>query len=153
MAGRSGKGAELGVDPIVKRLVAACSGVGEYQPHELLRWLVDDVVLRFGVPSPGESPPQRVHARLRETTEGLSVASPRGTWSCLIEGTQQTQGNQMQQPTLKLKVIHSGKNYRRRFSEGALLDLEEQVKAAGGFLEPIIVRPHPTLAPDGPVVG
>lgn len=146
MAGRSGKGAELGADPIVKRLVAACSGVGEYQPHELLRWLVDDVDLRFGVPSPGESPPQRVHARLRETTEGLSVASPRGTWSCLIEGTQQTQGNQMQQPTLKLKVIHSSKNYRRRFSEGALLDLEEQVKAAGGFLEPIIVRPHPTLA-------
>ena len=28
----------------------------------------------------------------------------------------------MQQPTLKLKVIQSGKNYRRRFSESALLD-------------------------------
>jgi ParB family chromosome partitioning protein len=50
-----------------------------------------------------------------------------------------------EQPTLKVRCIHSGKNYRRRFSQPALADLQEQIKAAGGVLEPIVVRPHPTI--------
>jgi len=50
-----------------------------------------------------------------------------------------------EQPTLKVRLIHSGKNYRKRFSAVALADLKEQIKAAGGVLEPIIVRPHPSI--------
>lgn len=50
-----------------------------------------------------------------------------------------------EQPTLKVRLIHSGKNYRKRFSAEALGDLQEQIKAAGGVLEPIVVRPHPTI--------
>ena len=49
------------------------------------------------------------------------------------------------QPTLKIKQIVSGKNYRKRFKPAALKQLEEQIKAAGGVLEPIIVREHPTI--------
>ena len=48
------------------------------------------------------------------------------------------------QPTLKINQILSGKNYRKRFKPAALKQLEEQIKAAGGVLEPIIVREHPT---------
>ena len=50
-----------------------------------------------------------------------------------------------EQPTLKVRLIHSGKNYRKRFSAVALADLKEQIKAAGGVLEPIVVRPHPSI--------
>jgi len=50
-----------------------------------------------------------------------------------------------EQPTLKVRLIHSGKNYRKRFSAEALADLQEQIKAAGGVLEPIVVRPHPSI--------
>lgn len=50
-----------------------------------------------------------------------------------------------EQPTLKIGLIHSGQNYRRRFSPEGMKDLREQVIAAGGVLEPIVVRPHPTI--------
>lgn len=42
-------------DPIVKRLIDACVRMGRFQPHELLRWLVDDVLAGFGLRS--EAPP------------------------------------------------------------------------------------------------
>lgn len=50
-----------------------------------------------------------------------------------------------EQPTVKVRLIHSGKNYRKRFAAEALADLQEQIKAAGGVLEPIVVRPHPAI--------
>src|SRR6185369_3334597 len=70
-----------------------------------------------------------------------------GTWSGAIQRAQSS-GAHMQlteQPTLKVRLIHSGKNYRKRFSAEALADLQEQIKAAGGVLEPIVVRPHPCI--------
>lgn len=45
----------LASDPIVKRLIDACVRMGRFQPHELLRWLVDDVLAGFGLRS--EAPP------------------------------------------------------------------------------------------------
>jgi PRTRC genetic system ParB family protein len=47
----------------------------------------------------------------------------------------------MQQPTLKVRQIVSGKNHRERFDPAKMKDLEEGIKAAGGVIEPIIVRP------------
>jgi hypothetical protein len=41
--------------PIVKRLIDACVRMGSFQPHELLRWLVDDVLAGFGLRP--EAPP------------------------------------------------------------------------------------------------
>lgn len=45
----------LASDAAVKRLIAACVRMGRFQPHELLRWLVDDVLAGFGLRS--EAPP------------------------------------------------------------------------------------------------
>jgi ParB family chromosome partitioning protein len=58
-----------------------------------------------------------------------------------------------EQPTLKVRLIHSGKNYRKRFSAETLADLQEQIKAAGGVLEPIVVRPHPSIEGDYEIIA
>jgi ParB family transcriptional regulator, chromosome partitioning protein len=50
-----------------------------------------------------------------------------------------------EQPTLKVRLIHPGRNYRRRFSEEALTTLKESIRAAGRILAPITVRPHPSM--------
>jgi hypothetical protein len=49
-----------------QRLVDACARVGKYQPHELLRWLVGDVLADFGVRH-GEPPPTDVLTWLQDT--------------------------------------------------------------------------------------
>ena len=48
------------------------------------------------------------------------------------------------QPTLQVRQIVAGQNYREHYDAKALADLREQVKAAGGIKSPIMVRPHPT---------
>ena len=48
------------------------------------------------------------------------------------------------QPTLQVRQIVPGQNYREHYDAKALADLREQVKAAGGIKSPIMVRPHPT---------
>jgi ParB family transcriptional regulator, chromosome partitioning protein len=47
------------------------------------------------------------------------------------------------QPTLKVRQIVSGQNYRENYDGAAMAKLEETIRAAGGVIEPIIVRPHP----------
>ena len=39
----------LASDAVVKRLIDACVRMGRFQPHNLLRWLVDDVLAGFGL--------------------------------------------------------------------------------------------------------
>ena len=56
-----------------------------------------------------------------------------------------------EQPTVKVRLIHSGKNYRKRFSAEALADLQEQIKAAGGVLEPI--QAGPVIIEDNCFIG
>ena len=48
------------------------------------------------------------------------------------------------QPTLQVRQIVPGQNYREHYDAKALADLREQVKAAGGIKSPIMVRPHPS---------
>ena len=48
------------------------------------------------------------------------------------------------QPTLKVRQIVPGQNYREHYDRKAMAELREQVKAAGGVKSPIMVRPHPT---------
>lgn len=48
------------------------------------------------------------------------------------------------QPTLKVRQIVAGQNYREHYDPKAMTQLREQVKAAGGIKSPIMVRPHPT---------
>ena len=48
------------------------------------------------------------------------------------------------QPTLQVRQIVPGQNYRAHYDAKALADLREQVKAAGGIKSPIMVRPHPS---------
>ncbi|WOB11246.1 PRTRC system ParB family protein [Piscinibacter gummiphilus] len=50
----------------------------------------------------------------------------------------------MKQPTLKLGLIIRGNNYRERITEESMLEMAEAIKAAGGVIEPVIVREHPT---------
>lgn len=45
------------------------------------------------------------------------------------------------QPTLKVKHIVSGQNHREYFDPKAMTKLEEGIRAAGGVMEPIMVRP------------
>ena len=47
------------------------------------------------------------------------------------------------QPTLKVRQIVPGQNYREHYDPKAMTQLREQVKAAGGIKSPIMVRPHP----------
>lgn len=57
----------LASDAIVKRLIDACVRMRRFQPHELLRWLVDDVLAGFGLRS--EAPPHSdAISWLRENT-------------------------------------------------------------------------------------
>lgn len=50
----------------------------------------------------------------------------------------------MKQPTTKLGLIIRGNNYRDRITEESKLEMAEAIKAAGGVIEPVIVREHPT---------
>src|SRR5438552_3490705 len=59
-------GAAMGLPRRVQRLTDACTRVGKYQPHELLRWLVGDVLADFGARHT-EPPPQEVLPWLRDT--------------------------------------------------------------------------------------
>lgn len=67
------EGGSLASDPIVNRLIDACVRMGRFQPHELLRWLVDDVLAGFGVRS--EAPPDsNAVPWLRENTARYAEA-------------------------------------------------------------------------------
>lgn len=57
---------ELPRDRALQGLVDACLRVGKYQPQELLRWLVDDVLADFGLP-PEMPAPDDVHDWLRSS--------------------------------------------------------------------------------------
>jgi hypothetical protein len=72
-AWRRTEGGSLASDPIVNRLIDACVRMGRFQPHELLRWLVDDVLADFGVRS--EAPPDsNAIPWLRENTARFAEA-------------------------------------------------------------------------------
>lgn len=47
---------DIARDRALQGLVDACVRVGKYQPGELLRWLVDDVLADFGVPKEAPAP-------------------------------------------------------------------------------------------------
>jgi len=47
---------DLPHDRALQGLVDACLRVGKYQPAELLRWLVDDVLADFGLPKEAPAP-------------------------------------------------------------------------------------------------
>lgn len=47
---------DIARDRALQGLVDACVSVGKYQPGELLRWLVDDVLADFGVPKEAPAP-------------------------------------------------------------------------------------------------
>lgn len=57
---------ELPRDRALQGLVDACLRVGKYQPQELLRWLVDDVLADFGLPTE-EPVPEDVRDWLRSS--------------------------------------------------------------------------------------
>lgn len=48
------------------------------------------------------------------------------------------------QPTLKVRQIVSGPNYRENYDAAAMAELEDGLRAAGGVTQAILVRPHPT---------
>lgn len=50
----------------------------------------------------------------------------------------------MAQPTLKVRVIVPGENYREHYDLDKMAELEEGVKAVGRITSPVQVRPHPT---------
>jgi len=50
-----------------QRIVDACVGMGRYQPHELLTWMVADVLAGFGVRC-GETPPADLRAWLLDAS-------------------------------------------------------------------------------------
>lgn len=50
----------------------------------------------------------------------------------------------MKQPTIKLGLIILGNNYRERVTEESKLEMATSIEAAGGVIEPVIVREHPT---------
>lgn len=58
---------------------------------------------------------------------------------------EQHNGVVLSQPTLKVRQIVSGQNYRENYDAIAMAELEEGIKAAGGVTQPIQVRSHPML--------
>lgn len=67
---------ELPRDCALQGLVDACCRVGKYQPHELLRWLVDDVLADFGL-APTEAAPNDITDWLRATAGAYAGVAAR----------------------------------------------------------------------------